>query len=484
MIIQVRTWDTVLIWELGAILKLRTMAQKSDANLTTQANVIKNETDTGDNTATRVGQMFVDDIDSKINIDKIVDEDNMASDSATLLPTQQSVKAYVDAVATAFSGKEDASNKATNFGTLNDTLYPSVQAVETRILAATAGLKWKASVRIATTVAGTFASSFENGDTVDGVVLATGNRILLKNQADQTTNGIYTVNASGSPTRATDADSASELEGAAVSVQEGTSNANTTWLQTTDSITLGSSNIVFSTFGTSVADADASTKGIAKLYTSLGSNTDGSIDQNTANTNFALKANLASPTFTGVPLAPTASADTNNTQIATTAYADAKVADTITNGQTTKAPSQNAVFDALALKADLASSITNGDTTHSPDGNSVFDALALKQDLVNSAATITDSSTMDIAAMKNTLATSSSTRTFTISYTGDDITMQVTLSATASTFTFPAAALCVSEGIASGDNTCPLDGVSGDKYIFAIKKIGSAYYVVAKNFGQ
>jgi hypothetical protein len=62
----------------------------------------------------------------------------------------------------------------------------------------------------------------------------------------------------------------------------------------------------------------------------------------------ALKAPLASPTFTGTPAAPTASANNNSTQIATTAYADAKVADALTNGVTTVAPSQNAVFDAIA----------------------------------------------------------------------------------------------------------------------------------------
>ncbi len=38
---------------------------------------------------------------------------------------------------------------------------------------------------------------------------------------------------------------------------------------------------------------------------------------------------------------------------ASTAYADAKVADSINNGTTTIAPSQNAVFDALALKQDI-----------------------------------------------------------------------------------------------------------------------------------
>jgi len=69
------------------------------------------------------------------------------------------------------------------------------------------------------------------------------------------------------------------------------------------------------------------------------------------------KANLASPTFTGVPTAPTATAGTNTTQLATTAFVQesstSNVAQTITNGVTTSAPSQDAVFDALAGKANL-----------------------------------------------------------------------------------------------------------------------------------
>jgi len=91
---------------------------------------------------------------------------------------------------------------------------------------------WKAPVRVATTAAGTLASSFENGDTVDGVTLATGDRILIKDQSSASENGIYTVNASGAPTRATDADSASELESATVAVNAGTVNAHTVWLCT------------------------------------------------------------------------------------------------------------------------------------------------------------------------------------------------------------------------------------------------------------
>lgn len=73
------------------------MAQKTDAELTTEANVIGNETVENANTADRVRDYLINAIDSKINNDKIVDEDNMVSNSATLVPTQQSVKAYVDA---------------------------------------------------------------------------------------------------------------------------------------------------------------------------------------------------------------------------------------------------------------------------------------------------------------------------------------------------------------------------------------------------
>ena len=52
--------------------------------------------------------------------------------------------------------------------------------------------------------------------------------------------------------------------------------------------------------------------------------------------------------------ATTQSAGNNSTKISTTAYTDAKVADAINNGTTAIAPSQNAVFDALALKSNIA----------------------------------------------------------------------------------------------------------------------------------
>jgi hypothetical protein len=151
------------------------------------------------------------------------------------------------------------------------------------------GLDIKQSVRVATNVAGTLATSFENGDTVDGVTLATGDRILIKNQASGAENGIYIVNASGAPTRATDFDASAEVTaGAFVFVGEGTVNADTGWVLTTnDAITVGSTALTFSQFsgaGTYSAGAGltltggvfaqdtASGYGVRKYTTDIGDN--------------------------------------------------------------------------------------------------------------------------------------------------------------------------------------------------------------------
>jgi len=83
------------------------------------------------------------------------------------------------------------------------------------------GLDVKASVRVATIAAGTLVSSFENGDSVDGVVLATGDRILIKNQAVGSENGVYVVNASGAPTRAVDYAAAAAVASTFMFVEEG-----------------------------------------------------------------------------------------------------------------------------------------------------------------------------------------------------------------------------------------------------------------------
>jgi len=112
------------------------------------------------------------------------------------------------------------------------------------------GLDVKQSVRVATTANGTLSSAFANNSTVDGVTLATNDRILIKDQSTGSENGIYTVNASGAPTRATDFDSSSEVTGGAFFfAEEGTVNADNGFVLTNDgAITVGTTALTFTQF--------------------------------------------------------------------------------------------------------------------------------------------------------------------------------------------------------------------------------------------
>ncbi len=153
-----------------------------------------------------------------------------------------------------------AANVIDTDGTLaadSDTRIPSQKAVRTAINNAAQGLDAKASVRVATTVTGTLATDFENGDTIDGVTLVTGNRILIKNQSSASENGVYVVAASGAPARATDMDHWDEVPGAFVFVEQGTANADTGWVCSANTGgTLNSTSITwvqFSSAGTYTA---------------------------------------------------------------------------------------------------------------------------------------------------------------------------------------------------------------------------------------
>lgn len=149
------------------------------------------------------------------------------------------------------------SNKIIN---LTDGVSAGDAVNRSQLDAISSGISYKAAVRVATTVAGTLASSFENGDVTDGITLATNDRALIKNQVAGAENGIYTINASGAPTRATDFDAAGEMvAGSSVFVTLGTANAGTLWAQTTTgTITPGTTAIVFTQIGAAAAIADNS----------------------------------------------------------------------------------------------------------------------------------------------------------------------------------------------------------------------------------
>ena len=80
-----------------------------------------------------------------------------------------------------------------------------------------AGLYWKDPVRVATTGNITLSGT----QTIDGVSISAGNRVLVKDQSSAPENGIY-VCAAGAWSRSTDMDAGSEFPSAAVFVSEGT----------------------------------------------------------------------------------------------------------------------------------------------------------------------------------------------------------------------------------------------------------------------
>lgn len=169
--------------------------------------------------------------------------------AATVDATRVNSTIIIAAGTNAFTGDQSVGGfKLTN---LAAPVSGGDAATKTYVDALVNGLDWKASVRAATTANGALATAYENLDVIDGVTLATGDRILLKNQTTGAENGVYVVQASGAPVRATDADTSAEVtSGLAVFVSEGTANGNTQWSLTTDDpITLGTTALVFSQIG-------------------------------------------------------------------------------------------------------------------------------------------------------------------------------------------------------------------------------------------
>jgi hypothetical protein len=132
------------------------------------------------------------------------------------------------------------------------------------------GLAPKESVRAATSANITLSGA----QTIDGVSVIAGDRVLVKNQSAASENGVY-VAAAGAWSRATDADSEGDLRGASVFVEEGTANADTLWVMTTNApITVGSTSLTWTQFAS--AGDIVGGNGLTKTGNTLDVNVDGS----------------------------------------------------------------------------------------------------------------------------------------------------------------------------------------------------------------
>lgn len=126
--------------------------------------------------------------------------------------------------------------------------------VDAQTQAAASGIDPKESVKAATTANITLTGT----QTIDGVALAAGDRVLVKNQTTASANGLYTV-ASGAWQRTTDGVQGELTSGALVFVQGGTTQAATQWyLQTPDPITVGTTSLTWTQFAAGASySADA-----------------------------------------------------------------------------------------------------------------------------------------------------------------------------------------------------------------------------------
>lgn len=125
-------------------------------------------------------------------------------------------------------------------------------ATKAYVDAAIAGFGWKQPVLCASTTNVSLSTGAHSGSVIDDIALTTGARFALLIQTTPSENGVYTANASGAPTRATDADTGAELVSCAFFVEEGTVNADKAFVCTNDAITLGTTSVNFVPFASVV----------------------------------------------------------------------------------------------------------------------------------------------------------------------------------------------------------------------------------------
>jgi hypothetical protein len=139
------------------------------------------------------------------------------------------IKSYVDAVAAGLTNAKVAAQLATTTALATNTYANG-----------TAG------------VGATLTATANGALTIDSVSPAVNDRLIIKDEATASHNGIYLVTATGDGshpyvlTRATDADSSSDLLGASIFALSGTVNSGNGFLQTSPGpITVGTTGLVF-----------------------------------------------------------------------------------------------------------------------------------------------------------------------------------------------------------------------------------------------
>lgn len=219
------------------------------------------------------------------------------------------------------------------------------------------GLDVKGSVRAATTANITLSAA----QTIDGVSLVAGDRVLVKNQTTASANGIYVV-AAGAWTRATDMDSWAEVPSAFTFVEQGTTQADTGWVCTSDQGgTLGTTPITWAQFsgaGTYLAGTGLTLTGGTFSITNTAV-TAGSYGNNVTIPTFTVNAQGQLTAAAGVAVRTSSETQTGIVELATNAET---VTGTSTTLATHPAGVKAAIDDAIG-NTGFAASVGNGTLT-------------------------------------------------------------------------------------------------------------------------
>ena len=191
--------------------------------------------------------------------------DNLRLDGNTISSTNSNGNIVLDP-----NGTGIISASSARITSVAEPVNSSDAATKSYVDAVKQALDIKESVRVATTANITIATDLNVGDTIDGVTLADGDRVLVKNQTTGSQNGIYVAGAS--PARAADANSNADVtSGLFVFVEEGTANGDNGYVLTTnDDITLDSTALTFTQF--SGAGAVEAGNGLSRSGTTLSVN--------------------------------------------------------------------------------------------------------------------------------------------------------------------------------------------------------------------
>ena len=290
------------------------------------------------------------------------------SDFATTVQSQR-----IDQLADAGANVAMGNNRITGVA---DPVDAQDVATKAFVQASQQGLDVKDSVRTASTGALTLSGL----QTVDGISLSAGDRVLVKNNSDSSENGVYLA-ASGSWTRATDFDSNADVSaGAFTFVEEGSVNGDAGFVLTTDNpITVGTTGLTFSQFSGAgnITGGDGITKTGSELSLDLKSNGGITIESGEAALNLgasSITGTLAiSDGGTGATTAA-AAASNLNLAIGTNTQAHSDILDNIAG--VTQAANKGVFFDSASTAA-------------------TFDLTAAGRALLDDA---------DAAAMRQTLA--------------------------------------------------------------------------------